>query len=202
VASDPAVATALALFGECFPTRPVTAATLSAFSLVLRHVSDADLERATGALCSQPGRTFFPTPAEVLLAATPPAPPVDVDRLASMIYYLGTPTPHGTRPPSHGTITRYFGTAIANAVATVGLTRLVAGSEQDAQWAKKELAAALSDLPHPEVPETVPRLGGPRLTLKDIEYFGLPNPDAPPHVDVRAHLASIGRPLAQTHDPR
>jgi hypothetical protein len=195
MASDAAVATALALFGECFPTRPVTAATLSAFSLVLRNVADADLERATAALCGEPGRTFFPTPAEVLQAATPKLPPVDVDRLASLIYYLGDPTPHGTRPASAGTIARYFGTAVAEAVAAVGISRLVAGTEQDAQWAKKDLAAALANTPTP-LPASVPRIGGPRLTLKDIDFLGLPNPDGPVHPSVRAYLAGVGKAIA------
>jgi hypothetical protein len=199
MATDKAVAAFLAVMAELYPTRPITAATLSAYALALAPLADEDLGRATGTLAREPGRKFFPTPGEVLAAAQPQLAPVDVDRLCWLLSGLTTYTPHGVRPPSLAAVADHFGPEVADVCASVGLDRLLTSDAASAEWARKALREALASAPH--LPPEVPRVGQapqhlPQL-LEARTARGEPRLSAPPLApEIRQLTRGIGDGLA------
>jgi hypothetical protein len=166
MASREAVAAGLAVLQQCAPTRDIDTDTLRIWQTLFADDSDAAFLTACRTLAREPGRTFFPSPGEVVAAMRPPQPPIDIDRLCWLLGGLTTYTPHGTRPPALADIADLFGPAVAEAVGNVGVGRLLCGTEDDAQWAKKDLRAALADAT--DLPVSVPRVGEPARTLPAI----------------------------------
>jgi hypothetical protein len=87
MASKQAIATAMALLAESFPTREVTQQTATVWARVFEDVSDEDLSRAALHICRNPEQRFFPTTGEVFAAirSTKPRrlalmPPIEPER--------------------------------------------------------------------------------------------------------------------------
>jgi hypothetical protein len=68
MASSQAIATALAMFAESFPTRELTAQTARVWATVFEDVEDIHLSRAALHICRNPEQKFFPTSGEVFAA--------------------------------------------------------------------------------------------------------------------------------------
>jgi hypothetical protein len=166
MASREAIAAGMAVLQQCAPTRDIDAETLRIWQTLFAEDHDAAFLSACRTLARQKGRTFFPTPGEVVAVMHPTVPPVDVDRLCFLLGGLTHYTPHGVRPPNLSEVADLFGQAVADAVATVGPSRLLCQSEDDASWAKKELRAALADAEN--LPASVPRVGSPPQHLPGL----------------------------------
>jgi hypothetical protein len=166
MASREAIAAGMAVLQQCAPTRDIDAETLRIWQTLFADDHDAAFLSACRTLARQKGRTFFPTPGEVVAAMQPVMPAIDVDRLCYLLGGLTHYTPRGVRPPNLSEVADLFGQAVADAVATVGPSRLLCQSEEDASWAKKDLRAALADAEN--LPASVPRVGSPPQSLPAI----------------------------------
>jgi hypothetical protein len=102
MATNKAIATALGMFAETFPTREITKQTARVWQTVLSEVGDEALSRAALHICRNPEQRFFPTSGEVFAAirATTPRrlalmPPIEPprERLMPMLADPNHPRP-------------------------------------------------------------------------------------------------------------
>jgi hypothetical protein len=111
--------------------------------LLFADVADGPFLGACTALAVEQGRTFFPTPGE-LMALAAPAPVVDVNGLLTQIHDLGEYGPVGWRYPSMLSIRAALGDAVGNAYLEAGGARVFADNETTRDIARREFGKALA----------------------------------------------------------
>ena len=120
----PIIARGLALLHEAFPTRTITADTGAAWELLMRDVGNRAFLEACLTLAKERGRTFFPTPAEVLALADP-AQVYDPEAVVREIARLGGYNPNvGWIYPRVDEVRQRLGAAIADAYAEAGASQM------------------------------------------------------------------------------
>jgi len=139
MASLEAVTTGLSLLQEAFPTREITSKTGEVWKLLFADVPDGPFLSACTALAIEHGRTFFPTPGEVMALAAP-APVVDIDGLLTQIHDLGDYGPTGWRYPGIQSIREALGDSVADAYAEAGGGRCFANSDSSGQSTTRDIA--------------------------------------------------------------
>lgn len=157
MASRSAVAGMLAYLHELFPTRPITDATGEAWSLTFEEWDDDELLRCAKLAARDPGRTFFPTPGEIIKHAREKAPVViDTDAILSRISKLGRYNPNtGWIYPSVWQVREVLGDAIADAYADAGQARLFSEDETSQRIARQRFATVAREFSKADAPERV-----------------------------------------------
>jgi hypothetical protein len=184
MANTAAVATALAYLHELYPSRPITDATLAAFTEALACLSDTQVIDAAKRVGSERGRTFFPSAGEILGAVPPaPAPPTpDADSILQQIDGMGQYNPNaGWVRPSVERIRDRFGDDLAAAYAAEGPHRLYADNDTTRDIARAAFSKAITAAHHEAI-----RLGLPPAH-KALSSGGAIHPD------VRAVIANVAR---------
>lgn len=148
MANDTTIAGVLAFLHELFPTRPVTPATLDAFSLIFADWPDAELNRCAVEAARESGRTFFPTPGEIAAYRAHYLPPVmDHEFVLRQIEKLSVYNPHrGMVPPRIDEVREKLGAHVAAAYALGGGCRIFADGETTRDIARREFEKALQDI--------------------------------------------------------
>jgi hypothetical protein len=131
MASNAAIAGALALLHELYPTREIGPNTAPAWALVFADWDDETLTACVKRAAATPGRTFFPTPGEI--AAFRPVPMVDGPAILRRISALGTYNPNGWLYPRIETVRDAMGDAVASAYAAAGVERCFADDDSITQ---------------------------------------------------------------------
>lgn len=139
MATPKAIATGLSLMHEAFPTRDVTEKTNAVWALLFADVPDAPFVSACTALAVEHGRTFFPTPGEVMALAAP-APRVDIDGILASIHDLGEYGPAGWRYPGIQSIREAMGDSVADAYAEAGGGRCFANADANGLSVTRDIA--------------------------------------------------------------
>jgi hypothetical protein len=146
MASNRAVATAIAALHEAYPTRAITGSTRDVFAIALANVTDEQLAHGTRTLLQESGRTWFPAPGEIIAASLPPDPAVDVSDIVRRIDRLGHYVPtRGHIPPRVDTVRNTMGDAIADAYADAVPDRVFSDDEKTRQIALHQFGKALVD---------------------------------------------------------
>jgi hypothetical protein len=119
MASKAAVAGVLAYLHELYPTREIGAATAEAWAMTFADWDDATIEACARLAAAEPGRTFFPTPGE--LVAHRPRPTIDTARLLRLVERLSVYVPaSGMIAPNVETVRAQLGDDVADAYAAAG----------------------------------------------------------------------------------
>lgn len=179
MASDRAVALALATLAEAFPTRETTERTANVWKKILEGVPDEALERAALKLCRDPDRRFFPSSGELFAAIAADAPPVDVLQVIHRIEKLGYYDPKlGWVYPTSQQIREKLGDAIADAYIVAGQEKVFAPEAADGNTITREIArqrfgarldeaqrvsAGRQILPPAPSPEVLPAIEAPKI---------------------------------------
>lgn len=143
MASLEAVTTGLSLLQESFPTREITGKTGEVWKLLFADVDDAAFLSACTALAVEHGRTFFPTPGEIMALACP-APVIDSADILTQIHDLGEYGPTGWRYPSIAAIRAALGDQVGTAYIDAGGARVFADNETTRDIARREFEKALA----------------------------------------------------------
>lgn len=140
MASPKAIATGLGLLHESYPTRDVTEKTGEAWRILFADIEDGAFLSACTALAVERGRTFFPTPGELMALANPAPPPADVEGILAQIHDLGEYGPTGWRYPRLETIREALGEAVASAYSEAGGGRCFANADASGQSVSRDIA--------------------------------------------------------------
>lgn len=140
MASPRAMVSGMAMLHEAYPTRDITPKTTEVWSFLFADVPDAAFLAACSALAVERGRTFFPTPGELMALAVPPPPAPDVDGILTQIHDLGEYGPTGWRYPSLQAIRAELGEAIADAYTEAGAGRCFADSDRSGLSVTRDIA--------------------------------------------------------------
>jgi hypothetical protein len=142
MASDATIGSLLSFFQELFPTREFSPATLDAWSVVFASWDDDELRECARKVASEPGRTFFPTPGEVI--AMRALPSIDGEAVLRRIAALGEPHPHQSwLYPRLETVREKLGDAVANAYAAAGSERCFSDAAVTKDIARRAFATDL-----------------------------------------------------------
>jgi hypothetical protein len=134
------IAVGLATLHEAYPTRAITEQTAEVWLRLFEPVPNAAFLAACERVAVQPGRTFFPTPGEVMAVAAP-SPVVDTDTLLRAIQGMGEYNPHvGMLPPRVEAVRHRYGDAVADAYAEAGPSRLFADDDRDGSSVTRDIA--------------------------------------------------------------
>lgn len=140
MASNRAVALALATLHEAYPTRAVTAQTAEVWMTLFAAVADDQLLAGCRRLAVEDGRQFFPSPGEIM-AIVAPAPVVNSDDLLARIARLGSYNPHsGWIYPRIEVVRSALGDAVADAYVEAGASRCFADNDRDGGSISRDIA--------------------------------------------------------------
>jgi hypothetical protein len=141
MASDKAIATALGMLAEAFPTREITKRTATVWKAILSDITDEQLQRAVVKLCRDPERKFFPSSGEVFAAIAAESQPIDVTTVMHRIEKLGYYDPRrGWVYPTIDMIREKLGDAIANAYSVSGGDKVYAPEANDGTAVARDIA--------------------------------------------------------------
>lgn len=151
MASDRAIATAIAMFAEAFPSRETTERTADVWALIFAETPDDQLSRAALRLCRDPERRFFPSSGEVFAAMAEETKPVDAASIIHRIEKLGYyDAKRGWVYPTRDMIREKLGEAIAEAFTVGGgetiFAGIVDGSEIQGNIARRKFTEHLNEL--------------------------------------------------------
>jgi hypothetical protein len=191
MATDRAIATALAYLHEAFPTRELTASTTATWADIFESVDDTTMIDAVKRCARTAGRAFFPTAGEVLAYCERERDVLDASAVLRQIERLGTYNPHvGMLPPPVIVVRDTLGDAAAGAYAAAGRERCFADDETTRHIAQRDFDkhfARLAVLHGPPPEHAMARLsaGG------SSEQAALPVPEEPaaPRAERRAEHA-------------
>lgn len=139
MASDRVVASVLAMLHELYPTREITPTTLDAFAVAFADVSDDEFRQLAVRAAREPGRSFFPTPGDIL--GQRPSPVFDIDRILARVSGLGHHNPNrGWIYPTPEVVRRELGDAIADAYVGAGTTQCFAPESGDGSAVGRDIA--------------------------------------------------------------
>lgn len=147
MASEKAIAFALGILSEAFPTRDVTPRTADVWLAIFAEVPDANLSAATLAVSRDGSRTFFPTTGELFAAidALHPRAPIDVSAILNKIDSLGTYSPNsGWLRPCAARIRSRLGDAVADAYVAAGSLDCFSDNDVTRDIARRAFAKELS----------------------------------------------------------
>jgi hypothetical protein len=151
MASKAAVAGVLAYLHELYPTREIGAATAEAWAMTFADWDDATIEACARLAAAEPGRTFFPTPGE--LVAHRPRPTIDTARLLRLVERLSVYVPaSGMIAPNVETVRAQLGADVADAYAAAGGALVFSANETSRNIASREFHKALEAMPSPTLP--------------------------------------------------
>lgn len=142
MASEKAIATALATFAESYPNgKEITKRTLDVWRSVLETTSDEQLSRAVMRIVRDPERRFFPSTGEVFAAIAEDAKPVDHLTVIHRIEQLGYYDPkRGWVYPTVEMIREKLGNEVADAYAVAGGLRIFADEAKDGTTTTRDIA--------------------------------------------------------------
>lgn len=146
MATERAVGIALATLLETFPTREITAQTVTVWTKVLADTNDDQLGRAILRLCRDSERRFFPTTGELFaeIQTEIPKPVVDFEQIQHRISALGSYNPNiGWAYPSVEKVKESLGEAVGAAYGACGGRRLFADDEIGRSIAEREFRQEL-----------------------------------------------------------
>jgi len=142
MATRRAIVEGLALLHECYPTREISDKTAPVWTVVFADVDDTAFRKACVVACSQPGRTFFPSPGELRAIMLPP---IDTTGLLQRIRECAGYNPgYGWRVPRVEQVRDQFGDAAAAAFGSVGPHRLFSDNETTASIAARDFSEAVT----------------------------------------------------------
>lgn len=140
MASNRAVALALATLHEAYPTRAVTEQTAEVWRRIFAGVDDAAFLAACDRAAVERGRTFFPTPGEIS-GYIAPAAVVDADAILKRISALGSYNPNvGWIYPRIDAVREALGESIARAYADAGASRCFAADDAGGGSVTRDIA--------------------------------------------------------------